>query len=168
MAASIRKASAALGGLALAGGLAVAAPAPTASPATGHAETATASRAAQDYGRDAFRATNQVRGNRDRSLLGHHDCLHEYAKRQARRMAERQEIWHQDLQRVIRDCHLDYVGENVAAGFTTGRSVVRDGWMESEGHRENIVDRGFRRVEVVARQGEDGRWYAAQVFGRPR
>jgi len=168
MAPPIRKASAALGGIVLAGGLAVAAPAPTATPAPGDTEAGAASRAAQEYGRDAFVATNSVRANRDRSRLAHHDCLHRYAKRQARKMAERQEIWHQDMQRILRDCHLDYVGENVAAGFRTGRSVVRDGWMRSEGHRENVLDGGFRRVEVVARKGGDGRWYAAQVFGRPR
>jgi uncharacterized protein YkwD len=122
--------------------------------------------AAEQYGQDAFAATNTVRRNHDRRVLRHQRCLEKYAARQARRMARQERIWHQDLGRVLRDCHMGRVGENVAAGFRSGRSVVRDGWMESQGHRRNILDRRFRMVEVEARRGDDGRWYAAQVFGR--
>ena len=38
--------------------------------------------------------------------------------------------------------------------------------MRSEGHRANILSRGFRLVAVGARRDGDGTWYAAQVFGR--
>lgn len=130
------------------------------------APAAAESEAAAEYGRDAFVATNAVRENRDRRILRHHRCLEKYAARQARRMANQQRIWHQDLGEVLRECHMSRVGENVAAGFATGRSVVRDGWMESPSHRRNILERRFRLVEVEARKGDDGRWYAAQVFGR--
>jgi len=58
------------------------------------------------------------------------------------------------------------VGENVAAGFPSGRSVVIDGWMKSEDHRANILERRYRRMAIVARKGDDGRWYVSQVFGR--
>ena len=36
----------------------------------------------------------------------------------------------------------------------------------TEGHRENILNREFRILGVAARKGDNGRWYAAQVFGR--
>ena len=121
---------------------------------------------AADYGRAAFKATNAQRDKRDRVALGRHDCLQEYAVRQARRMARAERIWHQNLGAVLRDCDMRFVGENVAAGFPTGRSVVVQGWMRSEGHRENILEPAFRRMGLAARRGDDGRWYAAQVFGR--
>ena len=44
--------------------------------------------------------------------------------------------------------------------------VVDDGWMESKSHRENLLARKFRRMSVVARKGDDGRWYICQLFGK--
>ena len=44
--------------------------------------------------------------------------------------------------------------------------MVNDGWMNSEGHRANILNPSFRLMGIGARKGHDGRWYVAQVFGR--
>lgn len=140
-------------GLLLAGSL-------TASP-----PAAAESDAATEYGREAFTATNAVRRHHELRVLDHQRCLERYAARHARRMAEEQRIWHQDLGQVVRECDMGRVGENVAAGFSSGRSVVRDGWMESPSHRRNLLDRRFRLVEVEARKGDDGRWYAVQLLG---
>lgn len=126
-----------------------------------------ATEAAQDYGQQAEQMTDTQRSKRDIAELRGSRCLHKYAAKQARRMARAERIWHQDLQRILRDCDMAFVGENVAAGFDSGRTVVNRGWMRSKDHRRNVLEEGFRRVEVVARQGDDGRWYAAQVFGRP-
>lgn len=38
-------------------------------------------------------------------------------------------------------------GENIAAGYTTTRSVV-DGWLKSEGHCKNIMSANFKDVGV--------------------
>ena len=141
-------------GLLLAGVLAVPAPA------------VAASEAAQEYRQDARAATNQARDRHDLGRLEPGRCLRKHAAGHARRMAERQRIWHQDLQRVLRDCSLSFAGENVAHGYRTGQAVVR-AWMGSPKHRENILEPRFRRMEVVARRGADGRWYATQLFGRP-
>lgn len=122
--------------------------------------------AASSYGRSAFDTTNQQRAKRDRKQLGRNTCLRKYAVRQARKMANLEEIWHQDLGAILRDCDMSWVGENVAAGFSSGRAVVNDGWMESPTHRENLLAKKFRLMTVSARQGDDGRWYAAQVFGK--
>ena len=123
-------------------------------------------RLASSYGDRAFDTTNRQRAKRDRRVLGPHACLRKYAVRQARKMADRQEIGQQDLQKVLADCHMSWVGENVAAGFHTGRAVVNDGWMDSPSHRENLLAKKFRLMTVAARKGDDGRWYAAQVFGK--
>ncbi len=140
--------------------------APAGGSVTGSAAVDQDPKPAMSYGRTAFDATNHEREMRDRKTLATNNCLHKYAVRQARKMAEREEIWHQDLQRILADCHVSWVGENVAAGFPSGRSVVNDGWMKSPDHRENILARKFRLVEVAARKGDDDRWYAAQVFGK--
>ena len=124
------------------------------------------SAAAWSYGDRAFDTTNHQRAKRDRKVLAPNACLRKYAVRQARKMADRQEIWHQDLQKILADCDMSWVGENVAAGFDSGRAVVNDGWMESPSTRENLLARKFRLMTVAARKGDDGRWYAAQVFGK--
>ena len=121
---------------------------------------------ARVYGQTAFDATNHQRAKRDRRALKPHSCLRKHAVRQARRMANQERIWHQNLGRVLADCNMSWVGENVAAGFPSGRTVVDDGWMESRSHRKNLLARKFRLMKVAARKGDDGRWYAAQVFGK--
>lgn len=40
-----------------------------------------------------------------------------------------------------------YIGENIAAGYTTPQKVVQ-GWMESTGHRENILRPQFKKIGV--------------------
>ncbi|MFC6287863.1 CAP domain-containing protein [Nocardioides sp. GCM10027113] len=120
---------------------------------------------AGDYARQAFKVTNNKRDKHDLADLRRMRCLQKAARRHAKDMAEAEMIWHQDIGQVMRDCGLDRVGENVAAGYPTGRAVVR-AWMRSPGHRRNILNDEFERMGLAARKGDDGRWYAAQVFGR--
>lgn len=56
-------------------------------------------------------------------------------------------------------------GENVAAGQTTARAVVRS-WMRSAGHRRNILKCSFRHIGVGLAYATDGTPYWTQVFGR--
>lgn len=127
---------------------------------------ATAATTAGSYSRSAFAATNHQRVKHHRVKLRRGECLHGFAKRQAVRMARREEIYHQDLQAILRKCGMNLVGENVAAGFPSGKSVVNDGWMKSKDHRANILEPRYRRMAIVARMGADDRWYVSQVFGR--
>ena len=110
--------------------------------------------------------TNQARLARDRVKLRGDACVQRFAVRQAKRMAAQERMFHQDLGPILKDCGLSRVGENVAYGYLTGVDVVLRGWMRSEGHRANILDRRFRLLGSGARRSEDGTWYAAQVFGR--
>jgi uncharacterized protein YkwD len=118
------------------------------------------------YAKQAFVATNANRADRDLKALKPNDCLHRAAVRQAKKMAQREQMFHQDLGAVMERCHLNMAGENVAYGYPNGRSVVNDGWMNSEGHRDNILNPKFRLMGIGARKGHDGNWYVAQVFGR--
>jgi uncharacterized protein YkwD len=121
---------------------------------------------ASEYAAKAVRATNAAREANGRKPLKVDDCLHGFAVKQARAMAKAGAIFHQDLGTVMDQCGLVAAGENVAYGFPTGRSVVNQGWMKSEGHRANILDKVFKLVAVAARRDDQGTWYAAQVFGR--
>lgn len=58
-------------------------------------------------------------------------------------------------------------GENLAFGYRDARSAV-DGWMNSPGHRANIVGAAFTEIGAGHATDANGRIYYAQVFGRPR
>ncbi|MFC4785340.1 CAP domain-containing protein [Nocardioides sp. MAHUQ-72] len=121
---------------------------------------------AASYSAAAVKATNHQRAEHDRVHLKHSDCLQQFARRQAKRMARQERIYHQDLGVILEECRLSITGENVAVGFPTGKAVVNQGWMRSPDHRANILERRYRRIAVAARRGDDGRWYVSQVFGR--
>jgi uncharacterized protein YkwD len=54
--------------------------------------------------------------------------------------------------------------ENIAAGYVSAKAVV-DGWMNSEGHRNNIMNCGSKAVGVgLAYRGSTPYW--TQDFGR--
>lgn len=57
-------------------------------------------------------------------------------------------------------------GENVAAGYTTADAVVT-GWMNSSGHRANILNGNFKEIgiAVVYRAGTTYGYYWTQDFG---
>lgn len=63
-------------------------------------------------------------------------------------------------------------GENIAAGYTTPAAVM-DGWMNSPGHRDNILNCNFTEIGIgyVYNAHDTGsvnyRHYWTQVFGRP-
>lgn len=53
-------------------------------------------------------------------------------------------------------------GENIAAGYPTPSSVM-DGWMNSPGHRSNILNPDFKRLGVGI-YVDNGRYYWVQLF----
>jgi uncharacterized protein YkwD len=118
------------------------------------------------YAQQAFAATNVKREQNGLPALRANKCLRRAAVRQATLMANREQMFHQDLGAVRKDCHLNTAGENVAAGYPNGTSVVNNGWMTSEGHRANILSSSFTMMGIGARKGHNGQWYVAQVFGR--
>ncbi|GHJ57716.1 hypothetical protein NOK12_02350 [Nocardioides sp. OK12] len=130
-----------------------------AAPTTAHAAGAAA------YEKSVHKKTNVQRTKRDLVGLRKQKCVQRFADRQARRMADQERMFHQDLGPVLEKCDLSRVAENVAYGYSSGKAVVK-GWMGSPGHRANILDGRFRLLGVGARQSADGTWYAAQVFGR--
>jgi uncharacterized protein YkwD len=60
------------------------------------------------------------------------------------------------------------IGENLGAVLNPliepGRQVIRL-WLESPGHRANLLDPSFDRTGVGAIRASDGTWYVVQVYG---
>jgi uncharacterized YkwD family protein/spore coat assembly protein SafA len=56
-----------------------------------------------------------------------------------------------------------YAGENIAAGQTTAQSVVT-AWMNSEGHRKNILSSNFKEIGVGYAKGGSYGHYWTQMF----
>lgn len=62
------------------------------------------------------------------------------------------------------------IGENLALGDFASDSDLVQAWMNSEGHRENILNKDYRDIGVAVEMGEyQGRitWMAVQHFGEP-
>ena len=57
------------------------------------------------------------------------------------------------------------VAENIAMGYPSSQSVVQ-GWMNSSGHRANILNRYYTRIGVAAYQTSNGTIYWCQQFLR--
>ncbi len=55
------------------------------------------------------------------------------------------------------------VAENIAMGQPHSSSAVRD-WMNSSGHRANILNRRYRRIGVAAYRTQSGTIYWCQQF----
>ncbi|WP_051551410.1 CAP domain-containing protein [Nocardioides sp. URHA0020] len=121
---------------------------------------------AATYSHAAFKATNVQRVKHDRVRLKKSACLTTMAKRWARHMARTGKLEHQSLGAIAKRCHTSWTGENIAAGYRSGRAVVNTGWMHSPGHRQNILRPQYRLMGIGAYRDRDGFWWVSQVFGR--
>jgi uncharacterized protein YkwD len=59
-----------------------------------------------------------------------------------------------------------YVGENIAMGYPSVAAVM-NGWMNSPGHRQNILNPNYTELGVAYRTGSGGPYWV-QVFGQPQ
>lgn len=55
----------------------------------------------------------------------------------------------------------NYAGENIAKGYDSASSVMQ-GWMNSPGHRANILNPNFTHMAVA----EDGQYWAQEFIGK--
>lgn len=68
------------------------------------------------------------------------------------------------VERARRAGYRNPIGENVAMGYETPAAVM-DGWMNSSGHRANILNCDAKAMGVGVATGTDGRLYWTQMFG---
>ncbi len=62
------------------------------------------------------------------------------------------------------------IGENIALGNFNGSKGIVNAWMDSPGHRANILNKNYTEIGVYAMQGMyNGQsvWIATQIFGKP-
>jgi uncharacterized protein YkwD len=121
-----------------------------------------------------FDLINAERARRGLRALVYSAQLDQMAKIQATNMAQFRKMAHvlPEAQLPTLSDRARYVGynygqiaENVALGYPTAESVV-EGWMNSSGHRHNILDAGEVETGIGIARSPSGGIYYAQVFGR--
>ena len=117
-----------------------------------------------------FQAANAERQQRGLPMLQWDPALYRAATLHAMEMAARESISHQypgeaDLAGRAggAGAHFSLVEENVAEAPTA--VTVHRAWMESEGHRENLLDPEVNRVAISVRSRK-GELYAVEAFDR--
>ena len=116
---------------------------------------------------------NRVRRARRLAKLDFYDDLLPVARRYSRRMAEERFFSHTDPDgRTVRErvdeaeIRWRMVGENLAYsnGYINPVAASLHSWMESPGHRRNILDPDFRLTAIGAWIDSDGTVYFTEIF----
>jgi uncharacterized protein YkwD len=129
-------------------------PVPTAAPATGY-DLAKA--------QEVFNLVNSIRAENGVPALTWDDRLYTSAQIRAQEISI---VWSHtrpdgtDCFTVSDVLH----GENIAYGYADANSVVT-GWMDSQGHKENILRSGFTRTAIAYYITADGTPYWCHHFG---
>lgn len=118
------------------------------------------------YEKQIIDRTNKHRAKHHKVKLKVNSCVDRWAEGQATWMAKKGKLEHQSgrLKKILKDCNLTGVSENIAFGFTSGNKTV-EAWMKSPGHRKNILTSKMRYIGAGAVKDADGVWWSAQVFG---
>ncbi len=138
------------------------------------ADTSTAVASGYSIERHVFALINEERARYGRSQLAWVERAADAARFHSNDMAVNNFFSHQDLGGKRVSARADAfgisnwrsLGENIAwltGGTDTATRVVKL-WMESPGHRENILNRSFRESGVGLSTARDGKIYITQVF----
>lgn len=78
-----------------------------------------------------------------------------------------------DAADLVKAVGYDYIaiGENLALGNYKDDAALVAAWLESPGHRENILNQRFKEIGAAVKKGTfEGRstWVGVQIFARPR
>jgi len=146
------------------------APRPAAAPTTGGAPAAGDRSTAQKLASDLFDRLNAERRARGLAALDWDGDLARVAGDWSAEMAGSDNFRHRDLGAagsLPGMAKFSALGENIAwvEGYPSMGNQLHVGWMRSEGHRANMLQRGFDSVGIgVVCSG--GRAWATQNFGR--
>lgn len=119
--------------------------------------------------RDLFDRLNDERNRRDLAPLEWDDRLRRLARDWSQHMAQTGKLEHRDIdQELVGEMEgFTGLGENI---FGASRPVpagrVHVGWMESPGHRANLLSPRWDRVGIAVVCPPDGGMFATQNFGR--
>lgn len=125
-----------------------------------------------DVERDILDRTNAERKKKDLPELKPNPKLIAAARKHSENMARQDKLAHElDGKRPIdraRDAGYrgTFVGENVACGLPSAEEIVK-GWMNSEGHRKNILEPSYAEIGIGVVKAANGTVYYTQLFGKP-
>ena len=88
--------------------------------------------------------TNRARANHDRSRLNFSDALSKAARVHSRRMARRNYLFHNSNFEALLGGSWSMIGENVGVG--DGVRKIHRAFMDSAGHRGNVLLSGWRKL----------------------
>ena len=125
--------------------------------------TTTGPVATATYSDKVLALTNQQRTSRGLKALAFSSCADGYANSWAKALSVAGALSHQALSPILTNCKARSVGENVAFGNVTPEQLVKM-WMDSPGHRANILNPGFTHIGVGDVMTSSGRVYGVQVF----
>ena len=122
-----------------------------------------------------FELTNQERKKKDAAPLALSPLLCKLARAHSENMARQMRMEHtldnkSPFDR-MRDAGYKFAnaGENIGTGSDNAPvTLVMQAWMESEGHRANILNTQFTEIGVRIARDKAGVIYYTQVFGRPQ
>lgn len=137
--------------------------APASAPVTAPATVTTGPGTAAGYADRVLALTNGERTSRGLRALAFSSCADGFANTWASALASAGALSHQPLAPILSACSARGVGENVAFGNVTPEALVRM-WMESPGHRANVLNPAFTHLGVGDVTTSTGRVYAVQVF----
>jgi uncharacterized protein YkwD len=106
---------------------------------------------------------NVERTKRGLRPLAMNTCADGYANRWASTMASTQNFAHQSITPMLSACGARRVGENIAYGNVSADQMMVM-WMNSPGHRANILNPAFTHIGIGAVKTSSGRWYGVQDF----
>lgn len=112
---------------------------------------------------------NQERSKAGLPALQLDECMTtKPAQKWAQHMANVRRMYHQPMSNITRDCPgMGWAGENIAMGQRDAAAVMR-AWMNSSGHRQNILGKQYTHIGLgLARDGR-GTPYWVQNFGSRR
>lgn len=112
---------------------------------------------------ECYNLINSYRQENRLDILIWDDTLYEYAKIRAR---EASQCWSHMRPNGTSWKSMDpgiFQGENLAKGYDTAQDAV-NAWMDSQGHKENILRGSFTRTAIAFYNAENG-WFWCQTFG---
>lgn len=123
-----------------------------------------------------FNLTNQQRSAYEIPLLSRNALLDYAAQLKMEDMFAKQYFAHDSpqgdgIEVSVKKANYKYilVGENLALGDFENELELVEGWMNSPGHRENILNESYREIGIATRSGQfngQNTWLAVQIFGR--
>ena len=113
---------------------------------------------------DVIAATNAQRTAAGLPALTVSSCATEQVTSRVAGLVASGAFEHPPLEPVLSACALSAAGENLAKGYQDGASVV-DGWMNSEGHKANVLG-DWTEQGVSCQLRTDGQWLCGAVYTR--